>query len=198
MLIVVGSRFSEFPFITKTKYKFYCEEDPNNFLYNEMCGHKFLLDHIDDLMTEPYLGLEHYRRAFSLTDPEIREILDKEEVIVKAEHGPYGELSNRDVLGGCSRYGINYLPLADKWLSRWPELREQADRKTHFGCSMLIAKPERYREMMEDEFSYIDRMLQDDGLTRASIGYFCETILTPHIIRKHNTAIHVAPVEVAA
>lgn len=197
MIVVVGGKNDSFHFMDEFKQRFYHEGDPLSWYYNELCGHKYLLDHFEEYRHEPYLGVEHYRRAFDLSPVDIMSLLRENDIIVKAEHGPYGELSNRDVLGGCSRYGINYLPLADLWLSRWPELREQADRKTHYGCSMFITTPERFREMMAEEFSYIDMMLKSSNLTRASIGYFCETILTPHIIRKHNKKIHIAEVTCA-
>ena len=44
MITVVGSVKSTFPFMDSNKNPFYHEDDPNNFYYGEMCGHKFMLD----------------------------------------------------------------------------------------------------------------------------------------------------------
>lgn len=197
MIIVVGSVKSTFHFMAPNKQPFYHETDPNNYYYGEMCGHKLMLDRFIDLKHEPYLGLEHYRRAFDLTDVQIKNILEEFDVIVKEEHGPYGSNTNLSVLSGCSRHGINYVELAKKWVEQFPELKEQADYNKHWGCNMLIAKPEKYKEIMDDEFRIIDELLKTPGLTQSSIGYFCETILTPAMIRKHCKKIYVAPVELS-
>ena len=195
MITVVGSVKSTFPFMAPNKNAYYHETDPNNFYYGEMCGHKNMLDRFIDLKREPYLGLEHYRRAFDLTDVQIKDILEEYDVIVKEEHGPYGNNTNLSVLAGCSRHGINYLGLAKKWVEQFPELKEQADYNKHWGCNMLIAKPEKYKEIMEDEFRIINELLKTSELTQSSIGYFCETILTSAMIRKHCKKIYVAPVK---
>lgn len=195
MITIVGSLNSAFPYMAPNKQAFYHETDSNNFYYGEMCGHKWMLDNCDSWNREPYLGLEHYRRAFDLTDAQIKDILEKYDVIVKDEHGPYGNETNLSVLSGCSRHGINYMGLAKKWVEQFPELKEQADYNKHWGCNMLIAKPEKYKEIMEDEFRIINELLKTPGLTQSSIGYFCETILTPAMIRKHCKKIYVAPVK---
>lgn len=195
MITVVGSVKSQFPYMAPNKNAYYHETDPNNYYYGEMCGHKWLLDNWAGLKHEPYLGLEHYRRAFDLTDVQIKNALEESDVIVKEEHGPYGNNTNLSVLSGCSRHGINYIPLAKKWVEQFPELKEQADYNKHWGCNMLIAKPEKYKEIMDDEFRIIDELFKTPGLTQSSIGYFCETILTPAMIRKHCKKIYVAPVK---
>ena len=48
MITVVGSRTSTFNYIDDFRRKFFHEDDPNNFYYNEMCGHKYNLEHLDD------------------------------------------------------------------------------------------------------------------------------------------------------
>lgn len=194
MITVVGSLKGIFPFMAPNKQPYYHETDSNNYYYGEMCGHRWMLDRFIDLQREPYLGLEHYRRAFDLTDAQIKDILEEYDVIVKEEHGPYGDETNLSVLAGCSRHHINYLGLAKKWIEQFPELKEQADYNKHWGCNMLIAKPEKYKEIMDDEFRIINELLKTTGLTQSSIGYFCETILTPAMIRKHCKQIYVAPV----
>ena len=195
MIVIIGSLKNTFPFMAPNKERVYHETDPNNYYYGEMCGHKWLLDHFIDLKREPYLGLEHYRRAFDLTDTQIKDILEEYDVIVKEEHGPYGNETNLSVLAGCSRHHINYLELAKKWIAQFPELKEQAEYNKHWGCNMLIAKPEKYKEIMDDEFQIINELLKTPELTQSSIGYFCETILTPAMIRKHCKQIYVAPVK---
>lgn len=195
MITIVGSVKSTFPYMAPNKQAFYHETDPNNFYYGEMCGHKWMLDNCDSWNREPYLGLEHYRRAFDLTDAQIKDILEEYDVIVKEEHGPYGNETNLSVLTGCSRHHINYGELAKKWVEQFPELKEQADYNKHWGCNMFIAKPEKYKEIMKDEFRIINELLKTPELTQSSIGYFCETILTPAMIRKHCKKIYVAPVK---
>ena len=196
MIVVVGGRDSQFRFMDHNKVKFFHENDPDNFFYNEMCGHKFLLDNLGKYGGDSYIGLEHYRRAFDYSDREINDILKGYEIIVKEEHGPFGECSNLDVLSWCSRHGDDFTKMAREWVDRFPELKEQAERRTHYGCNMFITTPKKYRAMMEDEFAYIREFLKYPGLPRASIGYFCETILTPHIIKKHNRSIFVGSVSV--
>ena len=195
MIIVVGGKNDNFFFMGENKTKFFCNDDPDNFYYNEMCGYKFALDNFEKLKDEPYIGLEHYRRAFDCTDKEIREILESFDVIVKNEHGPYGKETNLSVLASCSRYGISYVEQAKRWVWMFPELREQAERRKHWGCNMLVAKPQKFKEMLEDEFGYIEQMMKAPNLQRGAISYFCETILTPYIVRKHCRKILIGKVK---
>lgn len=197
MIVVVGSREAQFPFMAENKFSYFHEDDPDNVYYNEMCGYKFLLNNFHYFENGPYVGLEHYRRAFDYTDQELRDILKGYDIIVKDEHGPYGSLTNLQVLAGCSRHGLNYLEHATRWVERFPELREQAERKTHYGCNMFVTTPEKFAAMMDDEFGYIREFLKEPGLLRSEISYFCETILTPHIIRKYNREIFVGKVVTA-
>lgn len=195
MIAVVGSKDGQFHFMDSNKFMFQCEIDPNNIYYNEMCGHRFLLDNYEQFKNDPYIGLEHYRRAFDYEDKFISEILSVYDIIVKAEHGPYGDDTNLSVLAHCSRHGENYIEHATEWVARFPELQHQASLRTHFGCNMLIARPEKYREMMEEEFSYIDEIMKTPNLKRSEVSYFCETIITPYIIRKHNRNICIGRVK---
>ena len=194
MIVIVGSRDAQFRFMGQNKIIYHHEDDPNHTVYNEMCGYRFLLENFDDFMDDPYLGLEHYRRAFAYTDKELQDILSGYEIIVKEEHGPFGSLTNLQVLAGCSRHGINYYDQAKKWVDCFPELREQAERKTHYGCNMMVTTPENLKAMMEEEFVYIREFMKEPDLQRSILSYFCETILTPHIIRKHNREIFVGKV----
>lgn len=197
MIVVVGSNDKSFSFMGDNKVRFFTEGDPNNFYYNELCGHKYILDHFDQFKNDAYVGVEHYRRAFDYSDQELCDILNGHDIIVKEEHGPYGSETNLSVLAHCSRHGLNYLEHATQWVERFPELRPQAMERTHFGCNMFLCKPKKFKEMMEDEFAYIDEMLKTPGLQQSEISYFCETILTPHIIRKHNRDIFVGKVVMA-
>lgn len=194
MIVVVGSKDAQFPFMGPNKIIYHHEDDPDNVIYNEMCGYRFLLDNFHDFADDPYIGLEHYRRAFAYTDKELRDILSGYEIIVKEEHGPYGEDTNLSVLNWCSRHGLNYYEQARKWVERFPELREQAERKTHYGCNMMVTTPAKLQAMMEEEFGYIRQLLKAPNLQRSIVSYFCETILTPYIIRKHNREIFVGKV----
>ena len=194
MIIVVGSREDTFHFMGPNKVAFFHEHDPMNVFYNEMCGYRAMLADFQKIKDEPYVGLEHYRRAFAYSDAEIRDILTGYDVIVKDEHGPYGSLTNLQVLACCSRHWLDYLQKATEWVERFPELREQADRKTHYGCNMMVTTPGKLKAMMEEEFGYIREFLKEPNLQRSIISYFCETILTPHIIRKHNLEIFVGKV----
>ena len=194
MIIIVGSRNDTFHFTAPNKTIFYTEDDQDNFYYNEMCGHKYILQNFDKFRNDPYVGLEHYRRAFDFSDAYIRDLLNFYDIIVKPEHGPYGSDTNLSVLAHCSRHGLDYLEQAKEWVERFPELREQANATTHFGCNMMLVKPQKYKEMMEEEFSYIDEIMKTPNLQRASVSYFCETIITPYIIRKHNKNICVGRV----
>ena len=189
MICVVGSKDGPFHFLEgrPEKTRFFCESDPDNVFYNEMCGHKWMFDNIDSLMAEPFLGLEHYRRAFDYSMRDICEALVGCDIILKPQHGPYGEHTNLSVLKICSRHGLDYLEQATRWVERWPELEVQAQKTTHYGANMLITRPKRYKEMMEEEFSYIREMLKAENLQRSIIGYFCETILTPYIVDKYNS-----------
>ena len=189
MITVVGALDDEFHFLGDNKKKFFVERDPDNFYYNEMCGHRHVLRNIEKYVGLKYVGVEHYRRAFDYTDAEILDILSDNDIIVKGKHGPYGDNTNLTVLSGCSRHGINYLPQATEWVERFPELKEQADGRTHYGCNIFITTPHRFAEMMEDEFRYIDEMMKAPNLQQGIVGYFCETILTPYIINKHNRKI---------
>lgn len=173
----------------ENKTPFYTENSKESFFYNEMCGHRFMLENFERFKDKAYIGLEHYRRAFDYTDEEILDILSDNDIIVKGKHGPYGDNTNLTVLSGCSRHGINYLPQATEWVERFPELKEQADGRTHYGCNIFITTPHKFAEMMEDEFRYIDEMMKAPGLQKGIVGYFCETILTPYIINKHNNRI---------
>lgn len=193
-IVVVGSHSGGFYYVAPNKQKFYCEDDPDNYYYNEMCGYKFLLEHIDKFSDLPYVGLEHYRRAFDYTDKEIKDILKDYDIIVKKEHGPYGSNTNLSVLQGCSRHGLNYLPVAMEWLKLFPELTEQANYNKHFGCNMFITTPEKFKAMMTDEFKYITELLKTPNIPRSALSYFCETILTPYIIRKYNSRIFIGNV----
>lgn len=197
MIVVVGSKDNSFSFMGDNKVRFFTESDPNNFYYNELCGHKYILDHFDQFKNDAYVGVEHYRRAFDYSDQELCDILNGHEIIVKEEHGPYGSETNLSVLAHCSRHGLNYLEHATQWVERFPELRRQAMERTHFGCNMFLCKPSKFNDMMEEEFAYIDEMLKTPGLQQSEISYFCETILTPHIIRKHNRDIFVGKVVMA-
>lgn len=197
MIVVVGSNDKSFSFMGDNKVRFFTESDPNNFYYNELCGHKYILDHFDQFKNDAYVGVEHYRRAFDYSDQELRDILNGHDIIVKEEHGPYGSETNLSVLAHCSRHGLNYLEHATQWVERFPELRPQAMERTHFGCNMFLCKPKKFKEMMDEEFTYIDEMLKTPGLQQSEISYFCETILTPHIIRKHNRDIFVGKVVMA-
>lgn len=199
-IVVVGGRRDKYPYLRADKIQYFHESDPDSIYYDEMCGHRFLLKMVYDLMDLPYVGLEHYRRAFDLTPEQINHILDQGyDCIVKELHGPYGDQTNLQVLHGCSRHHIDYYPLARKWVDWFPELKEQAESKTHWGCNMMICRPLKYLEIMKDEFEIIDYLLKtnSDDLTMSSIGYFCETILTPAMIRKHCRHVYVAPVKVA-
>lgn len=197
MIVVVGSKDNSFSFMGDNKVRFFTESDPNNFYYNELCGHRYILDNFDQFKNDAYVGVEHYRRAFDYSDQELRDILDGHEIIVKEEHGPYGSETNLSVLAHCSRHGLNYFEHAKKWVERFPELREQAVRMTHYGCNMFMTTPEKFQIMMADEFGYIREFMKEPGLQRSEISYFCETILTPHIIRKYNHDIFVGKVVVA-
>lgn len=194
MITVVGSRTSTFNYIDDFRRKFFHEDDPNNFYYNEMCGHKYNLEHLDD----DYIGLEHYRRTFArngkpLSRDDVKEILKDYDIIVKGKHGPYGTETNLTVLIGCSRYKLNYYDEAKKFIDSHPELSEQAYDTTHYGCNMLIAPSDKYKTMLTEEFAYITEM-QKFCKQHAMIGYFAETILTPYMIKKHNTNIYIADV----
>ena len=193
-ICVVGSHEGVFYYDSPNRHRFYCEDDPNNFYYNEMCGHRYLLEHIDGLVGAPYVGLEHYRRAFNYTDRQIKEILGTHDIIVKNEHGPYGGNTNLTVLRGCSRHGLDYYPVALEWLRKFPELQGQADYNRHYGCNMFITTPVKYRDMMVDEFEYISELLKTPDMPRSALSYFCETILTPYMIRKHHTHIFIGDV----
>jgi hypothetical protein len=194
VVVSVGGRKDRFCRSRNACVRYYHEDDENSFYYDEMCGHRWLLGVVGGLMDRPFVGLEHYRRYFDMSAEEICRVLQTHDCIVKDLHGPYGTMSNLEVLGGCSRHHINYLPLARGWVERFPELQEQASATTHWGCSMLICRPDKYREIMEDEFRIIDELLKTPGLTKSSIGYFCETILTPAMIRKHCKNPYVGPV----
>ena len=194
MIVIVGSRNDTFHFTGPNKTIFHTEDDPDNVYYNEMCGHRYILQNFDRFRNDPYVGLEHYRRAFDFSDAFIRELLSVYDIVVKPEHGPYGSDTNLSVLAHCSRHGLNYLEQAKEWVERFPELREQANGTTHFGCNMMLVKPQKYKEMMEEEFAYVDEIMKTPGLQRSSVSYFCETILTPYIIRKHNRNICVGRV----
>lgn len=194
LIVVVGSRSDNFPYMAANKRQFFREGDPDNLYYNEMCGHRYLLEHMDELADRPYVGLEHYRRAFVYTDEEIKEILSSYDIIVKGEHGPYGEATNLTVLKTCSRHGLDYYPTCSRWIERFPELRGQADARTHYGCNMFITTPDRFKVMMQDEFRYITELLEERDMPQSCLSYFCETILTPYIIKKHNSRIFVGHV----
>lgn len=195
MIVVVGSKDNSFSFMGDNKERFFNEGDPNNYYYNELCGHKYILDHFDRFKNDAYVGVEHYRRAFDYSDSFIKELLNVYDIIVKTEHGPYGTDTNLSVLSHCSRHGLNYLEHATQWVERFPELRQQAMEQTHFGCNMFLCRPKKFKEMMEEEFAYIDEMMKTPGLQQSEISYFCETILTPHIIKKHNKNICVGRVK---
>lgn len=195
MIVVVGSKENSFSFMDDNKVRFFNEGDPNNYYYNELCGHRYILDRFDQFKNDAYVGVEHYRRAFDYSDSFIKELLNVYEIIVKPEHGPYGSDTNLSVLAHCSRYGLNYLEHATQWVERFPELRPQAMERTHFGCNMFLCRPKKFKEMMEEEFTYIDEMLKTPGLQHSEVSYFCETILTPYIIRKHNRNICVGRVK---
>lgn len=192
-IIVVGSKDDKFNFMSYNKEKFMREGDPDNFIYNEMCGHKYVLDHFDEFSRRPYIGLEHYGRAFEYTDAEIKEILSAHDIIVKEQHD-LGKWTTLSVLAECSRHRLNYLEQATKWVEMFPELSQQACRHSHYGCNMFITTPARYKAMMEDEFRYIQRMMETPNLQRSIVSYFCETILTPYIIEKHNSKIFIGKV----
>lgn len=192
MIVVVGSREGEFKFMGPGKVPYYHEDDPNNRYYDEMCGHRWLYEHVGDIFSAA-TGLEHYRRAFKYAPREREEILKDYDIIVKNEHGPFG-CTNLQVMAGCSRYHVNYLKQATAWVKRWPELEEQANYDKHWGCNMMITNPLKYEAMMHAEFQYIDEMLKYPDLQPSVIGYFCETILTPYIIRKFNSRIFVGEV----
>lgn len=195
MIAVVGSREGEFPFISDPdKVAVFHEDYPESYYTNELCGARYLLEHVPSPEAATVCGLEHYRRAFWLSPEERRAILRRYDIIVKNPHGPYGTLTNLTCLKGCSRYGLDYLPIATEWVKRWPELRPQAEANTHWGCNMFLTNPDRFYDMMEEEFRYIDAMLEYPEITRSSISYFAETILTPYIIHKHNRNIYVATV----
>lgn len=198
MIAVVGSRTDSFPFMAGATYGcktvVYHEDDAYSFYYNELCGCRFLLDNRALLAGGDLAGLEHYRRAFLLTEAQKRVILEEYDVIVKNQHGPYGNLTNLTCLHGCSRYGIDYFEQASRWVEKWPELAEQANGSLHYGCNMFICKPTKFVEMMEHEFAYIDEMLHERRLSRAVISYFAETILTPYIIDTHCNKIYTATV----
>lgn len=195
LITVVGGTKDDFHFMGENKLIFLREEDPDNFYYNEMCGHKFNLKSYPALIDYKYIGLEHYRRAFDYTDDFIDEVLSVYDIIVKQEHGPYGDHTNLSILKVCSRHGLDYLAQATEWVERFPELKQQAELKTHFGCNMFITRPERYREMMEDEFNYIDEIMKTPNLQQSIVSYFCETILTPFIIKKYNKNIAIGRVK---
>lgn len=197
MIVVVGSKEGPFHFMGPNKVRVFHEDDPHGSVYDEMCGYRHFIENFGRFKDDPYAGLEHYRRAFAYTDEEIRDILSGHDIMVKEEHGPFGTLTNLQVLACCSRHGINYLDKATEWVERFPELREQAERNTHYGCNMLIATPKKLLAMMEDEFSYVDEFLKEPELPRSIVGYFCETILTPHIVRKHCREIFFGRVEAA-
>ena len=197
MIAVVGSREDTFHFMSDPdKVAVFHEDYPESYYTNELCGARYLLEHVPSPDASTVYGLEHYRRAFCLSPDERSEILRSYDIIVKNPHGPYGTLTNLTCLQGCSRYGIDYLPLATEWVKRWPELRPQAEANTHWGCNIFITTPDKFYDMMEDEFRYIDAMLDYPELTRSSISYFAETILTPYIVRKHNRNIYVATVAI--
>lgn len=143
-------------------------------------------------------GLEHYRRTFArngkpLTRDDVKEILKDYDIIVKCKHGPYGTHTNLTVLTSCSRHGINYYPKAKQFVDSHPELSEQAYDTTHYGCNMLIAPSDKYKTMLTEEFAYITEM-QKSCTQQSMISYVCETILTPYMIKKHNTNIYIAEV----
>lgn len=127
MIVIVGSRNDTFHFTGPNKTIFHTEDDPDNVYYNEMCGHRYILQNFDRFRNDPYVGLEHYRRAFDFSDAFIRELLSVYDIVVKPEHGPYGSDTNLSVLAHCSRHGLNYLEQAKEWVERFPELREQAN-----------------------------------------------------------------------
>ena len=196
MIAVVGSHTDNFKFDDGyTKVRVYHDDDPQSPIYNEMCGHRHLLDNWDQYSHDVYCGLEHYRRAFGLSPTQIIDILTGDhEVIVKEQHGPYGDNTNLSVLAGCSRYHINYLPQAQAWVNRWKELRPMANFNQHYGCNMFIALSHKYKAMADDIMSYVEEMLKYPVLPQGIIGYFCETILTPYVITKHNKRIYIARV----
>ena len=45
-----------------------------------------------------------------------------------------------------------------------------------------------------DKNSYVDEIMKTPNLQRSIVSYFCETIITPYIIRKHNRNICVGRV----
>lgn len=194
MIVIVAGRKDDLAFNATNKVRYDYETDPNSPIYNEMCGHRWLLNNFEEHKNDPYLGLEHYRRAFALSDEKIKLILGESEIIVKEQHGPYGTDTNLTVLSGCSRHGVNYIQQATTWVNRWRELMPTANYNLHYGCNMFITTPQKYKAMMEDEFGYIDEMLKYPNLQPAVIGYFCETILTPYIITKHNKFIYTGKV----
>lgn len=189
IIVVVGSENDTFHFMGENKTPFYTENSKESFFYNEMCGHRFMLENFERFKDKAYIGLEHYRRAFDYTDGFIHELLAFYDIIVKKEHGPFGMDTNLTVLSHCSRHGLNYMNHAKEWISKFPELEEQANLRTHYGCNMFIARPDKYKEMIEDEFRYIDEMMKTPNLQQSEVSYFCETILTPYMIKKHNKNI---------
>lgn len=194
MIAIVGSKNGEYHFLREGTVRVNHEDDPNSLYYEELCGHRWLLSRIDSLMDEPYLGLEHYRRRWMYTPAEIDVLLDKHDIIVKGRHGPFPPDTNLTVLRRCSRYHLDYSAHATEWVNRWPELRKYADDTTHYGCNMILCRPQKYGEMMEDEFGYVEAMLRTPGVQRAEISYFTETILSQYIIHKYNADIFVGQV----
>lgn len=195
MIKVVGSKVKDtFHYLDDIREPFYTEDDPNNYYYNEICGH-LANDKQDDIM-----GLEHYRRTFfkdghPMTRKDMEEILSEYDVICKEEHGPYGNHTNLTVLSGCSRHGINYLSDAIFALDMFPELKEQANYNKHYGCNMFIAKGDKYMEMRKELERIVKGMLPVFH-KQSMISYFCETIVTPYLIKKYNKKIYVAEVKV--
>ena len=198
MITVVGSKDKQFNYIDACRKPFYCESDPNNFYYNEYCGHLYNLAHIEEMGEDGFIGLEHYRRTFAkdgmpLDGDKIRSILKDNDIIVKEKHGPYGKHTNLSVLSGCSRHHINYMNEAVYALNMFPELNKQAYDNTHYGCNMFITTPDKYKLMMEDAKHYIDKLLTFSK-QQSMISYFAETILTPYLITKYNKNIYIGEV----
>lgn len=196
MITVVGSRNSKFNHLDNIRQPFYHEDDPNNYYYNEYCGHLYNLEHISD--HKNFVGLEHYRRTFAkdgkpMTEEDINSILNEYDIIVKAKHGPFDKHNNLTVLSGCSRHHINYIKDAIYTLNKFPNLIEQAKDTTHYGCNMFITRPDKYKEMVEEAKYYIDNMLEYCK-QQSMISYFCETIITPYLISKYNDKIYIGDV----
>lgn len=196
MITVVGSIQDKFNCLDEIRVPFYHENDRNSYYYNEYCGHLYNLAHIEE--HKDFVGLEHFRRTFMkdgfpISASGINDILNDYDIIVKEKHGPFDNHTNLTVLNVASRHLMRYGTEAEYALTLFPELNEQANLNTHYGCNMFIARPGIYKKIVSDAKDYLDVLLKVCR-QRSMLAYFTETIVTPYLIDKYCTRPYVCDV----